>query len=231
MLVPPVRLSTSLGLAWAYARRRAGELADAFGLGPLAVHAFVTRAIHKALDRELTGLEALVRRVLFIAAMETPLPRWTGPVGVRKTARAPPRPVPDAVEEAEPPARRFRVPDFRLIEPVRVPRRDREDDATPDTGDRLPEPHNAPRPFDYVPAARLFDRFSALRSALADPERQVARFRQKLARIRADKTLPLPLADKPPPACTGPKTRPVARELYWALHDAALSWLPLLDTG
>ncbi|HPF22015.1 MAG: hypothetical protein R3C08_00400 [Hyphomonas sp.] len=169
MLVPPIRLSSSLGLAWAFARRRAAQLAEAFDLGP--------RAVHRALDGELTGLETLVHRILFLVAMGTPLPRWTGPVGARKTVR-----------------------------PVR-------------------------KPAPVTPDARLFDRFSALRLALAEPDRQVARLRQKLARIRADKSLPLPLADKPPPACTGPKTRPVARELYWALHDAALSWLPLLDSG
>jgi len=231
MLVPPVRLSSSLGLAWAFARQRAAQLAEAFGLGPLAVRAFVTRAVHRALDRELTGLETLVRRILFLVAMETPLPRWTGPVGARKTLRPARKPAPVTSEEAEPAARRFRVPDFRLLEPVRMPRRDREDVPAPGPDAAPPEPRNAPRPYDEVPAARLFDRFSALRFALAEPERQVARLRQKLARIRADKTLPLPLSDKPPPACTGPKTRPVARELYWALHDAALSWLPRLDTG
>ncbi|KJS23706.1 MAG: hypothetical protein VR75_18185, partial [Hyphomonadaceae bacterium BRH_c29] len=77
----------------------------------------------------------------------------------------------------------------------------------------------------------LLNRLAALQDALADPEPQVARFRKKLARIRADKTMPLPVADTPPPACLRPDLPAITRELFWKLHDAALSWLPILDSG
>ncbi len=88
-----------------------------------------------------------------------------------------------------------------------------------------------PGPQDMLPAKGLMNRFAALEQALNDPEAQVARLRRKLARIRADKSLPLPVADEPPAACTGLQNSPVMRELFWTLHDAALSWLPVLDSG
>ena len=230
MLPPPVRLSRSLGLAWQYARQRLTLLTDAFGLGPLVIRAFLRRDIRRGLDRELVRLEIMVRRVLFIAAMETPLPLWKprtagkgAPVAVQVSEAAPP-----ATSEA--PARpSFCVPAFRLIETAGRPR------ATPEAAPRVPAdpdtPTFRPRPDDYVPAADLFNRFVALKVALEDPEGEVARFRRKLARIRADKTLALPLADRLPQACIGPSILPVVRELFWTLHDAALSWLPRLDSG
>ena len=75
------------------------------------------------------------------------------------------------------------------------------------------------------------NRFAALEQALSDPEAQVVRFRRTLARIRADKSLPLPVANEPPAACTGRQNTPDLRELFWTLHDAALSWLPILDSS
>ena len=54
-----------------------------------------------------------------------------------------------------------------------------------------------------LPAMGLMNRFVALEEAVADPEAQVARFRRKLARIRADKTLPLPVADTHQPPVPG----------------------------
>jgi len=71
----PIRLSRSLGLAWALASQQLTALIQSLGLGPLAVRAFLPRAACRALDDELKRLETLVRRVLFIAAMEAPLPR------------------------------------------------------------------------------------------------------------------------------------------------------------
>ncbi|MCA8892935.1 MAG: hypothetical protein KDA56_14210 [Hyphomonas sp.] len=35
----------------------------------------------------------------------------------------------------------------------------------------------------------------------------------------------------PPAACTGLQNPPVTRDLFWTLHDAALSWSPVLDSG
>jgi len=220
----PIRLSRSLGLAWALASQQLTALIQSLGLGPLAVRAFLPRAVCRALEDELKRLETLVRRVLFIAAMETPLPRFRH----RKSRTGPP-PQPPCQAEGEREPLLFPVPAFRLIESTRQPQ------PGPSVARMVPGPARAPedrpRPDDLIPSAPLLNRLVALQDALADPEQQVARFRKTLARIRADKTLPLPVADTPPPACLRPDLPAITRELFWKLHDAALSWLPILDSG
>ena len=74
MMISPVRLSASLGLAWAFAGQQAAALATRLGLGPLGMRAFLPRAVCQAVDAELKRLETMVRRILFLIAMETPLP-------------------------------------------------------------------------------------------------------------------------------------------------------------
>lgn len=230
MMFSPVRLTTSLGLAWAYAGQQVAALATKLGLGPLGVRAFLPRAVCRMVDAELKRLETLARRILFLSAMETPLPpvRLAGPRQPSGT-RAPSNSVPPAQLV-------FPLPPFRLTETVpspaqagarlaaRLAARARRDAAQAD-------PVPRPGPHDLLPAMGLMNRFAALEDALNNPEAQVARFRRKLARIRADKSLKLPVADVPPAACTGPQTSPVLRELFWTLHDAALSWLPILDSS
>ena len=229
MMISPVRLSASLGLAWAFAGQQASALATRLGLGPLGMRAFLPRAMCRMMDGELKRLETMVRRILFLVAMETPLP----------AARiAPPRQAPDLsrlpAEPAEPPV--FPLPAFRLTEASASPAQKVSRLAArlaararyPAAGT---DPANRPGPHDMLPAKGLMNRFAALEQALSDPEAQVARLRRKLARIRADKSLPLPVADEPPAACTGLQNSPVTRELFWTLHDAALSWLPVLDSG
>lgn len=222
MLIRPIRLSRSLGLAWAYAGQQVRHVFDLLDLGPVAVRAFLPHGACRLLDRELKRLETLVRRVLFLVAMETPLP------ALRQAGQGPATPpVPPADKQARP---AFTVPAFRLTDPAgrRAPA------PTVEQAERFgpPDPLARPlQPHDLVPSAHLFDRLVALQGALADPEGQVARFRRKLARIRADKALPLPVADTPPDACIAPAVPPVVRELFWTLHDAALSWLPFLDPG
>ena len=220
MLFHPVRLTRSLGLAWAFAGQQVGQLTVRLGLGPLAIRAFLTRAACRALDRELKQLEMLVRRVLFLVAMDTPLP------ALRK-ARAG-TPMPPALPAGEAVRPLFRVPAFRLTESDRA--------ARPGPGRlavrlRARNQDDPARPDDLLPAAALFNRLAALQGALADPGSEVARLRRRLTRIRADKTLKLPVADRPPPACLAPQVPAVRRELFWCLHDAALSWLPILDSG
>lgn len=222
MLFRPIRLSRSLGLAWAYAGQQVRHVFGLLDLGPMAVRAFLPHRACRLLDRELKRLETLVRRVLFLVAMDTPLPAVRK--GGKDRATSPALP---AGEQARP---AFTMPAFRLTEPSgrRAP------SFTGKRAERFgpPDPLARPlQPLDLVPSAHLFDRLAALQGALADPEGQVARFRRKLARIHADKTLPLPVADTPPDACIAPAVPPVVRELFWTLHDAALSWLPRLDSG
>ncbi|KCZ90959.1 hypothetical protein [Hyphomonas jannaschiana] len=230
MMISPVRLSASLGLAWAFAGQQAAALATRLGLGPLGMRAFLPRAVCRAMDGELKRLETMVRRILFLTAMETPLPE-AEPVSPSKAAA---KDVPLGRPAPEP--RVFTLPVFRLTETspspaqkasrlaARLAARARYEAGRAD-------PDARPGPHDLVPAKRLMNRFAALEQALSDPEAQVIRFRRKLARIRADKSLPLPVADVPPAACTGLQNRPVTRDLFWTLHDAALSWLPVLDSG
>ena len=230
MMISPVRLSSSLGLAWAFAAQQVAALASWLDLGPLGIRAFLPRAVCRRVDEELKRLETLVRRVLFLAAMETPLP----PVRLSAPKDGAARRAPSG---ASPPAQFvFPLPAFRLTESTPSPAQ---------KGSRLAarlaararyregqaDPTFRPGPDDMLPAMGLMNRFAALEDALNNPAAQVARFRRKLARIRADKSLKLPVADVPPDACTGPEASPVRRELFWTLHDAALSWLPVLDSG
>jgi hypothetical protein len=76
MMISPVHLSSSLGLAWAYAGQQAAALAGWLGLGPLGIRAFLLRAVFQKEDADLKRLETLVRRILFLVAMETPLPEF-----------------------------------------------------------------------------------------------------------------------------------------------------------
>lgn len=226
MMIQPLRLTASLGLLWALASQRLERLSDRLGLGPLAIRAFLPRALHRTVKQELTALEAMVRRVLFLVAMDSPLPRWT-PRGAGQA-----QPQPEEIQDrqsaprADPPL--FPVPAFRLTEP---PAREAAPASAPRASSSPQTPGEPRLVAPEIPAAVLFNRFAALREALAAPEAQVARLRRKLARIRADKARPMPLADLPPKACIGPDVWPVLRELHWTLHDAALSWLPILDSG
>jgi len=227
MMFSPVRLSSSLGLAWAWAGQQAAALAGRLGLGPLGIRAFLPRAVCRQVDADLKRLETLVRRVLFLVAMETPLPQ------LRQAA---PREPSHARPPATPPVQLvFPLPAFRLTEsspsPAQKVSRLAARLAARNRRAAAPDPAHRPGPHDMLPAVGLMNRFAALEEALADPAAQVARFRRKLARIRADKSLSLPVADEPPAACTGPQTSPVIRELFWTLHDAALTWLPVLDSG
>jgi len=230
MMISPVRLSASLGLAWAYAGQQAAALATRLGLGPLGMRAFLPRAVCRAVDGELKRLETMLRRILFLIAMETPLPE-AGPAPLSRESR---QGAPPPAGASDSPV--FGLPVFRLTETslspaqkasrlaARLAARARYETSRSD-------PEARPGPQDLVPARRLMNRFAALEQALSDPEAQLVRFRRKLARIRADKSLPLPVADEPPAACTGLQNPPVTRDLFWTLHDAALSWLPVLDSG
>ncbi|MEZ6001651.1 hypothetical protein [Hyphomonas sp.] len=230
MMISPIRLSASLGLAWAYAGQQAAALATRLALGPLGIRAFLPRAVCRVVDAELKRLETMVRRILFLVAMETPLPpaRQGTP---RETAGA--RTPSDA---AAPVQLLFPLPAFRLTESCPLPAQkvSRLAARLAARGRRQAGQEDpAPRPGaqDMLPAMGLMNRFAALEEALANPEAQIARFRRKLARIRADKSLPLPVANEPPAACTGLQNSPVMRELFWTLHDAALTWLPVLDSS
>ena len=224
MMIQPVRLSRSLGLAWALARQGFEQLTDRLGLGIVAIRAVLPRAACRALDRDLKQLETLVRRILFLAAMDTPLPPARR-AGRRNTEPPPPQPSGQAGEARRP---LFPLPAFRLTESVRTagPEPDRLASRL-----RARSQEDPPGPDDLLPAAPLFNRLAALQDALVDPGAQVARFRRKLARIRADKSLKLPVADLPPPDCLRPDVPAIRREIIWRLHDAALSWLPILDSG
>ncbi|MAB09913.1 hypothetical protein [Hyphomonas sp.] len=230
MMISPVRLSASLGLAWAFAGQQAAALATRLGLGPLGMRAFLPRAVCQAVDAELKRLETMVRRILFLIAMETPLPEAGTVPLIRKSRQGAPPPAGAAD------ARVFGLPAFRLTETSRSPAQKASRLAARLAARARYEPGRAdpearPGPQDLVPAKRLMNRFAALEQALSDPEAQLVRFRRKLARIRADKSLPLPIADEPPAACTGLQNTPVLRDLFWTLHDAALTWLPVLDSG
>ena len=161
-MIHPLRLTASLGLLWALAGQRLRRMSDALGLGPLAIRAFLPRRLYGLVKQDLIALEALVRRVLFLVAMETPLPRWqpreTGKRAAPEAAEvAEASEATEAADEASPPPAPagpplFPVPAFRLTEP---PVRDA---PTPLPGERrLPAAPAAPPGPDVPPFCRTAD--------------------------------------------------------------------------
>lgn len=170
-------------------------LARRLGFGRFGAAVFLPRSEHRALSRELTDLEALTRRTLYlIAANAGPLPP-TEQVGARnaRPALQASRPKPDTPRAA-------RLPQFRLTEPQ--PRQHTGASLTPPT---LPARREDPiRATDLLPAARLVRRFRALTGVFEAPERHILRMRRLIAaEPRAILNLPAP---ESPPARTKPGT-------------------------
>ena len=147
MMISPVRLSTSLGLAWAFAGQQAAALGARLGLGPLGFVAMLPRAVSRMMDGELKRLEMMVRRILFLVAMETPLPA----VRLASPRQAPDRSAAPAQPE-EP--RVFTMPAFRLTETSRSPEQkaSRLASRLAARGRHEADPAFRPGPHDLLPA-------------------------------------------------------------------------------
>ena len=131
----------------------------------------------------------------------------------------------------------FRTPPvFRLFERhdtsrPQAPPRPETASMLPEAGAESDEAAERAQPWHLLPAGRLMRRLAALKSALAEPEPLVARFRARLARVRADRSLPLPVSAELPKACTTEDVWPNMREAFRNLHFAAILWLYRLDSS
>ena len=146
-------------------------LVPRLGLGRFGFTVFLPRPAHDQVAAELTFIEAMVRRALFlIAAMRGPLdapavpPKARPASGGASSAPAPPR---------------ARAPLFRLTEPAARARIGRKA-ALPSTAQSdaaLP-----PLTEDtLLPTARLVRRLRALETVFLDPEANILRMRRLLA--------------------------------------------------
>ncbi|MGE6697730.1 hypothetical protein ACQKH5_08575 [Hyphomonas sp. NPDC076900] len=146
-------------------------LVPRLGLGRFGFTVFLPRPAHEAIAAELTFIEAMVRRALFLIA------------AARGALISPPaapnaRPAPGGEAPAAAP-RRARAPLFRLAEPAaRAPAgRKASPPSTPHPGAAAP-----PLTEDtLLPTARLVRRLRALETVFLDPEANILRMRRLLA--------------------------------------------------
>lgn len=146
-------------------------LVPRLGLGRFGFTVFLPRPAHEAVAAELTFIEAMVRRALFLIAAAR---------GALIAPAAPPK-APSAAGPAASSAlapRHARAPLFRLTEPaarVRIGRKA----APPST----PHPDAALPPLTkdtLLPTARLVRRLRALETVFLDPEANILRMRRLL---------------------------------------------------
>lgn len=142
------------------------------GLGRFGFTAFLPRPAHEAIAAELTFIEAMVRRALFLIAALRGAP-------VLQASPPEARPASSGASSAAAP-RRARAPLFRLTEP-----------AARNPIGRQTAPPTAPRPGaaaappftedTLIPTARLVCRLRALETVFLDPEANILRMRRLLA--------------------------------------------------
>lgn len=147
-------------------------LVPRLGIGRFGFTVFLPRPAHDQVAAELTFIEAMVRRALFlIAAARGALVAPAAPPKARPAARP--------AASSAPASGRARAPLFRLTEPaarVRIGRKA----APPST----PHPDAAASPLTedtLLPTARLVRRLRALETVFLDPEANILRMRRLLA--------------------------------------------------
>lgn len=146
-------------------------LVPRLGLGRFGFTVFLPRPAHDQVAAELTFIEAMARRALFlIAAMRGPLDAPAVPPKARPASGG---------ASSAPASRRARAPLFRLTEPAARARIGRKA-ALPSTAQSdaaLP-----PLTEDtQLPTARLVRRLRALETVFLDPEANILRMRRLLA--------------------------------------------------
>ncbi|MBA4225923.1 MAG: hypothetical protein C0456_04760 [Hyphomonas sp.] len=148
-------------------------LVPRLGLGRFGFTVFLPRPAHEAVAAELTFIEAMVRRALFLIAAAR---------GALVAPSVPPkaRPAAGPAAPSAPASGRARAPLFRLTEPaarVRIGRKA----APPSTPH--PAAAAAPPPTEdtLLPSARLVRRLRALETVFLDPEANILRMRRLLA--------------------------------------------------
>lgn len=152
----------------------AGALLPRLGLGRFGFTVFLPSGTYRAIAAELTLIESLVRRCLFlIAAMRGALPVRAAKANASRQVR----PSPKALQSSRRPA----APRFRLVEPpgpLPQPRRQSLPVRAASHAGKTP-PQNGPRPAGegLVPAASLVRRLRALETVFFDPEANILRMR------------------------------------------------------
>ncbi|WP_162786355.1 hypothetical protein [Hyphomonas sp. CACIAM 19H1] len=145
-------------------------LVPRLGLGRFGFTVFLPRPVHEAIAAELTFIEAMARRALFlIAAARGALPREVSPSKARPASSG--RALPDAPARISAPLFCLTEPDARRRIGKKVP------PPTPNPGDAAP-----PLTEDtLLPTARLVRRLRALETVFLDPEANILRMRRLLA--------------------------------------------------
>lgn len=179
-ILSPMRVTFSataislIRFAQVAAETLAGALAPRLGLGRFGFTAFLPAPTHQAIAAELTFIEAMVRRALFlIAALRGALPAQ---------ASAPKAPSASANKSALPGrAGQVRAPLFSLGEPAaRAPvRRKMDHPSTAHSG--MGAAAGPPPEEILLPVARLARRLRALDTVFLDPEAHILRMRRRLA--------------------------------------------------
>ena len=203
----------------------AGALLPRLGLGRFGFTVFLPSGTYKVIAAELTLIESLVRRCLFlIAAM-----RGTLPVRAAQQNPSPQRrPSVNAPQARRPPP----APRFRLLEPPgplpKLRRQSLPVRAASHAGKTTPQ--NGPRPAGegLVPAASLVRRLQALETVFLDPEANILRMRALIS-AAPQAILSRHVVKQTPPPGIEPVNHGLLVQIQ-DLADMALSQM-LYDTG
>jgi len=231
MSYQPSRLIRSMVLfSWDQTAYLVGEWVKSLDLGLTGCKPFLLRPERVRLAAALARFEPLVRRLLFIMALEK------GALALRRVAVSALHSRPDTPTTRSAP-RYLCTPRFRLAEPPARPRCGKPPSRAAANGPRirfLDMPLPPPGPFDYpprdtdlLPARALVQRLRALNDVWDNPAFYIDAMRRRLGRTEA----PAPVRTKLPPAFRARNLSKAERETARGVHTEAARLVPQLNSS
>lgn len=213
-------INSLIRFAQMMAERLSAGLADRLGIGRFGHTVFLPREAHQSLDAEITYIERITRRALFlIAATFGALPPLECPATAPSVRDA------EAAPASNPAASRAARPlRFRLTETVRARAREMRDHTHPAQAEWARPPREAPAAL--LPARQLVRRYQALEALFDNPWPHIERMR-RLIWEKPGKLLPRSRAADAPSVYINGINRRILGALQAQVESAALR----LDTG
>ena len=225
---PSQRIRSMVLFSWDQTAYLVSEWVKSLHLGLTGCKPFLPRPERTRLAAALTRFEPLVRRLLFLMALEK------GALAPRRVAASAPHTRPDTPATRSAP-RYLRTPRFRIAEPPARPGHGKPPSRAAANGPRirfLDMPLPPPGPFDYpprdtdlLPARSLVQRLRALNDVWDNPAFYITAMRRRLSRKAAPIRTGLP---------QGFKSRSLTkrgRETAHQLHKEAVRLVPQLDSS
>tara|TARA_R110000787_G_scaffold20065_7_gene59687 strand:+ start:13769 stop:14464 length:696 start_codon:yes stop_codon:yes gene_type:complete len=227
---PTPLISSMVRFAWNQAGYLVEGLYRSFALGLTGCRPFLLRPVRARLAAELARFEPLVRRLLFLMALE----QGALPARVQST------PAPKATldkEQAPAPSHYLRTPRFRIAESPKHPGHTLPPRRAPTTGPAfryldLPLPPPAPfayppQPTDLLPSQPLIQRLRALNDVFDNPLFYITAMRRRLGQPQA----PAPVRADTPPAFRSRARSTLERETLSGLQAEIAALVPHLNSS